>query len=318
MRFATLSLAVLAAGLMAACSGGSSNSSKTKAGYSYTVHNHKEGARTIQQGDIVLMHVTQRTGTDSILGSTRMPNAQSGQTSAMPILVPVDTTLNPMAGPNPFRTLLLAAAVGDSVDFVIPADSLFKVKADSVQPDSVRPKYFRGKGSLKLSVKVLRVESAKERDARTAKEMTDIAAKGNFETLEGGVLVQTITPGTGPKAAPGDTLLIDYTGTLVDTLVSKKPFDSSINPPQPGRSAEPLKMVVSAGMVIRGWDIAFLSIPEGAKAKIIIPYALAYGEQGAPGAIPPFSNLIFDVNVRKVIKGKGMPKPPTAPQMPGM
>ncbi len=54
-------------------------------------------------------------------------------------------------------------------------------------------------------------------------------------------------------------------------------------------------------LVMVGWETGLLGMREGGKRTIFIPYQLAYGESGAGNLIPPKSNLIFDIEVIKVI-----------------
>jgi FKBP-type peptidyl-prolyl cis-trans isomerase FkpA len=105
--------------------------------------------------------------------------------------------------------------------------------------------------------------------------------------------------GKGKEAVPGNTVVVNYTGWFYKTLAPNqrgRKFDSSLNP---GR--EPLEFKLGAGMVIKGWDQGVAGMKEGGKRTLIIPSDLAYGKRGAGGgAIPPDSDLIFDVELIKV------------------
>lgn len=93
--------------------------------------------------------------------------------------------------------------------------------------------------------------------------------------------------GDGPVAQSGQTVVAHYTGKFTSGDV----FDSSVE------RGQPFSFAVGQGQVIQGWDIAFSKFPVGTKATLILPYTLAYGEKGYPGAIPPFATLIFDIEV---------------------
>ena len=290
MRFASLSLAAAAlAGLMSACKGGSSSSNKTKDGYAYTLVGHKDDARKAKPGDFLTMHATYRTGKDSLLGTSH----QQG----MPYTIKIDTAAPPNGQKDPFLSCYLELSKGDSAVFTIPTDSLFKGAAAAQ-----RPPFLKSGTNITLGVHVARLESQEEQDARIKKELEGYAGTGNFQKIGGDIYVDIKQKGTGPLAVKGDTLTVHYTGILADTMISKKPFDSSINPPQPGRTPEPLKFVIKTASVIPAWDSAFSVIPEGSKARILVPHQMAYGQMGAPGAIPPYSNLIFDVELLKITK----------------
>ena len=103
---------------------------------------------------------------------------------------------------------------------------------------------------------------------------------------------QVIKEGTGPKPMVEDVVKTHYHGTTVDGKV----FDSSVE------RGEPVSFPV--GGVIAGWTEALQLMPVGSKWKLFIPYQLAYGEQGMPGSIDPFSTLIFEVELLAIEKAK--------------
>ncbi|HKC14394.1 MAG TPA: FKBP-type peptidyl-prolyl cis-trans isomerase [Patescibacteria group bacterium] len=100
--------------------------------------------------------------------------------------------------------------------------------------------------------------------------------------------IEDIIVGTGPGVKSGDTIVINYKGTLVDGTK----FDSSYDP---GR--QPFQTQIGVGQVIKGWDVGLLGMKVGGKRKLTIPSSMAYGEQGAGGVIPPNSPLIFELEL---------------------
>lgn len=98
-------------------------------------------------------------------------------------------------------------------------------------------------------------------------------------------------PVGGRSPTRGDTVVVHYRGTLVDGTT----FDSSYD------RGEPTSFGVS--QVIPGWTEALQRMKPGDKWLLHIPHNLAYGSQGAPPKIPPFADLIFQVELLQVLGG---------------
>lgn len=107
-------------------------------------------------------------------------------------------------------------------------------------------------------------------------------------TVPADLTIEILTQGTGTEAKNGNTVTVNYTGTLQDGSV----FDSSL---KPGR--QPFSFVLGAGEVIQGWDKGVLGMKVGEKRKLTIPSNLGYGAQGAPPVIPANATLIFEVEL---------------------
>src|SRR6185369_3268565 len=101
-----------------------------------------------------------------------------------------------------------------------------------------------------------------------------------------GLKIEDEKIGTGPEVKSGDTLEINYLGTLVDGTK----FDSSYD------RGEAFKTQIGVGQVIKGWDLGVIGMKVGGKRKLTIPPSLGYGDQAA-GTIPPNSTLIFEVEL---------------------
>lgn len=93
--------------------------------------------------------------------------------------------------------------------------------------------------------------------------------------------------GDGPAAAPGQEYTVHYTGWLRNG----DKFDSSVD------KGTPLKFVQGRRAVIAGWEAGFEGMKVGGRRRLFLPYELAYGELGRPPAIPPKSELVFDVEL---------------------
>jgi FKBP-type peptidyl-prolyl cis-trans isomerase FklB len=101
--------------------------------------------------------------------------------------------------------------------------------------------------------------------------------------LVDGILLTELTPGSGAKAGPNGKVQVVYIGRLPDGTV----FDQTSQP-----------QWFSLGSVISGWRSALQDMPVGAKWRLVIPSAQAYGAEGAGDLIEPFTPLVFEVELR--------------------
>ena len=113
--------------------------------------------------------------------------------------------------------------------------------------------------------------------------------KKDVKTLPSGLQYRILTAGNGPVATDTTKVEVHYEGKLIDGTV----FDSSY---KRGQTA-----TFRPDQVIKGWTEALQLMPEGSTWELYIPYNLAYGENGTQN-IPPYSTLIFKVEVVKVGK----------------
>ena len=115
------------------------------------------------------------------------------------------------------------------------------------------------------------------------------AKKEGVVTTKSGLQYEILTEGTGKQPKATDTVRCHYEGSLINGSI----FDSSY------KRGEPAEFGLS--QVIPGWTEGVQLMKEGAKYRFYIPYLLGYGENGAGSSIPPYSTLIFDVELIKVL-----------------
>ncbi|AWC93535.1 peptidylprolyl isomerase [Morganella morganii] len=132
-----------------------------------------------------------------------------------------------------------------------------------------------------------------EKQAELVKEgvrfLEENAKKDGVSTTESGLQFSVINQGDGAIPARTDRVRVHYTGRLIDGTV----FDSSV---QRGQPAE-----FPVNGVIAGWIEALTLMPVGSKWELYIPSNLAYGERGAGAAIPPYSTLVFEVELLEIL-----------------
>ncbi|WP_413735439.1 peptidylprolyl isomerase [Sodalis sp. RH21] len=126
--------------------------------------------------------------------------------------------------------------------------------------------------------------------AVAGQEFLDANAKEDgVRVTESGLQFKVLTQGEGAIPSRQDRVSVHYTGRLLDGTV----FDSSV---QRGQPAE-----FPVNGVIPGWIEALTLMPVGSKWELYIPHGLAYGERGAGASIPPFSALIFEVELLDIL-----------------
>ncbi|STO54699.1 FKBP-type peptidyl-prolyl cis-trans isomerase [Canicola haemoglobinophilus] len=121
------------------------------------------------------------------------------------------------------------------------------------------------------------------------KYLAENAQKEGVKVTETGLQYEVLVEGTGAVPTRQDQVRVHYTGTLIDGTI----FDSSV------KRGQPAEFPVSG--VIAGWVEALSMMPVGSKWKLTIPHNLAYGERGAGASIPPFSTLVFEVELLDIL-----------------
>lgn len=118
----------------------------------------------------------------------------------------------------------------------------------------------------------------------------------NSVTTASGLIIEDLVTGSGEVAQAGRGVRVHYTGWL--TTGDK--FDSSRD------RNEPFGFPLGEGHVIPGWDEGVAGMQPGGVRRLTIPPALAYGEEGAGGVIPPNATLVFEVELLEIEKGLDM------------
>lgn len=273
---------------------------KTSKGSFYKIYTANPGAKP-KVSDVITFNFIQKTDKDSVLYSSYTAGH------------PAQAQIQPSRSLGDMMDVFPLLAAKDSALVKIPTDSIFKGHEEA------RPPFFKKGSFLTFVLKMEKVQSLndamaernaameKQKQAEVAAAKEYVASHGLKTTSTASGLQYVITsPSDKYKPVNGDTVLVNYTGKLLN----EKVFDSSIEAnakaaglDQPGRPYEPISVVIGEGRVIPGWEEGLLLMNEGSKATFVIPSGLGYGERGS-GAIPPNSTLLFDIEMVKVKPAK--------------
>lgn len=268
-------------------------------GMLYKIYTHSNGPK-IQVGNFINISAIGKTDNDSLLFNTY---------DSHPILTIVP---KPQFHGDVF-TAMQYLSEGDSATVKVLADSAFKVQT--------KPKGFKGK-YLNYDIKVNKVIAKGQLTDIEFQNKIEAYVDGEGEKLkaeEPGLIDKYIAnnnlkltrtadslyyiinkPGMGANIAPGDTVVMNYTGKLFNGKV----FDSSIKEEiirskmqvDPTRQYVPARIVVGDKLIIPGWYEGLQLLNKGASATFIVPSKLAYGKNGI-SIIAPYTPIIFEISV---------------------
>ncbi|MDF2449253.1 MAG: FKBP-type peptidyl-prolyl cis-trans isomerase [Bacteroidota bacterium] len=296
----------LLAGLFACNKSEFDGFTKAENGLHYKFFTPDENGVKATEGDgvsIKIVYALKKNPSDSVLFDSKL-NSEDGSGTVRYIL-PKSSFKGSL------EDAIAMMAKNDSAAFIISADSFF-LKTNRMQ---ALPEFAKPGDKLVISIKMVDIKSKKELEENQKKqeaEMNQLSEqekpkldaylaehKITAKPTESGLYVIETKKGTGAKPQAGDEVSVNYTGRLLDGTI----FDTSIeadakagNVYNPQRPYEPIKFALDQGQVIKGWDEALKLLSKGGKAQLIIPSNLAYGPRGG-GPIPPFSTLVFDVEL---------------------
>jgi FKBP-type peptidyl-prolyl cis-trans isomerase len=193
----------------------------------------------------------------------------------------------------------------DSASFILSADDFFKKTLSSELPP-----FLKGTDKMKISIRIDNIQTTedyiKEKQAfmkwiedfgeyeKTIMKQYLEGAKLQISPLPSGMYYIPLNKGNEKGVNTGDTITIHYEGRFLNG----KFFDST------RKRNEPMQFVYGQQwQVVKGMEDAIGMMHEGEKALFIMPSGLAFGENGSStGIIPPFTSLIFEVELISVNK----------------
>jgi len=134
------------------------------------------------------------------------------------------------------------------------------------------------------------LESKKDSNRESVLNTEDLNLEENSDMDFTELNIEILREGSGNESKSGDTLVVNYLGTLKDGTK----FDSSYD------RGEPFEFTLGNSSVIEGWEQGMLGMKVGEKRKIEIPSSMGYGENGIVGTIPGKSGLIFEVELLEI------------------
>ena len=262
--------------------------SKTKSGLYYKVHYLGDGEIKAQNGDHVFAGISVFNDKDSLL----FRNDQGRGKVFEFVLGSVKK-----GGLNEALSLMYA---GDSVSFVMEGDKV-DIKALS------NGKLDAWSSDLKLNIKLNRLENSNTPSAsfmatfdKNDMEMKEQEKLSKYlssneigdNNLLDGIYFLPKKRGHGNNVQSGQAVWINYKGYFLDSTE----FDNTY---KYGQALD--FQLGKPDQVIRGFEIALHQMKQGGKARLIIPSALAFGEEGsATGIVPPYTSVIYDLEVMLV------------------
>jgi FKBP-type peptidyl-prolyl cis-trans isomerase FkpA len=276
-----------------------------KPGVEYKLFSKNNG-QLIKDSTFVLMHNVQKIG-DSVFSSTfKTPGAPVMnfvvKTTAAQTLDFNDLFLKMRNGDSAVIRLNKDSVFhGNTPPFVKPTDELtVLVSIKSVFTNKQKDSIFADNNKRMMEQQMMQEQQKAEQQKGNAelaitqaKTIEEYAAKNKIIVTKtaSGLYYAITQKGTGAMPKVGQNIVMNYTGM---DLEGKK-FDSNVDPAF--NHVQPFDFPLGQGRVIQGWDEGIALMPVGTKGILLIPSYLAYGAQGAGGAIGPNQILRFDVEV---------------------
>lgn len=247
----------------------------------YQIHEKGESEVSPADGDIVKFNLKIVSELDSVFTDTWKSGA------------PIEVPMQDGGFIGSFENGLKLLHEGDSATIYVPADSIFNQIRQPLPPG------VPAGSDLKFIVRLIDVQTQEEHEKSLEDKRNEEAGiieefvKENLNSavkMDNGIYAVTEKEGTGATVAAGDTVTVSYVGKFMDGNV----FDQN----------ETFSFPVGFGYVIKGWDEALKTMKEGQKSTFVIPSELGYGERGAGATIPPFTPLLFEIELKEIGRKK--------------
>lgn len=269
---------------------------KTPSGYHYTIVTEGTGEKP-KTNEYVFFTI-------KISGDDGKVLQEMKEGPQMPIIqIPAEFKTGKEA--NAVIELLAVSKVGGVYKLIMPVDSIpnapmdiqsmkhieYEITVKQIKNEEDYKKYMeeqQAEQQAKMSANMEKIPAIEELVKTTLNDFKS----GKLETkkTDSGLKYYILKEGEGSNAASGNTVTVNYYGTLMDGTR----FDDSFS------RGQSFPFTLGVGQVIKGWDEGVALLNKGAKAFLFIPYAMAYGEAGSPPTIPAKSDLVFYVELEDI------------------
>ncbi len=270
--------------------------SQTDDGLYYKFHSTSEDTLKPHVGDIVSTYMVYRYTKDG--KDTVFSNSQAGVPFELPIMASTYV--------GDIYSGLSLMSEGDSATFVISTDSFFQKTVGSPAPELLDSGSF-----FFLDVKMVKIRNQKQIEEERQKVMQEQLAaevtvideyiKANnlqMETDPSGIFFKSNKPGKGKTPTTGSIANFNVIAKVIGPQGME--FINTYN------EGKPVDFEVGTGQLGVGFEAGLNKMKEGEKATFIVPFNLAFGDQGMRGYIPPFATLVFEVELIKVVSAEEM------------
>jgi FKBP-type peptidyl-prolyl cis-trans isomerase FkpA len=273
----------------------------------YRVHEHQDTGTKIQSGDIVSVRM-KFYNPDTVLFSY-LDNPQ----------MPRTLDIQPSAYTGDIFDALRLLSAGDSATFILRGDSLFLQLFGFPEV----PPYIKKDPMVWLDVRVEGVIPYPEADSIRAREEASwqenleqmkqaepgvihdylVREKITAKPTSSGLYYIELRAGKGPRAEKGKSITVNYTamlpsGQIIETSLKEVAmkcgiFDTLFD-------YKPMEFIEGDLSTIPGWEEGISYMRQGGKARLVVPSSLAYGDKGLEDMIPPYSPVIYDIEILEV------------------
>ena len=256
-------------------------------GIYYQLHSIGEDETRPQQGDYITVNLAYKTMEDSVFFTAHRKFQLTGPA--------FEGSIDECFG---------MLSEKESATFIISADDFF---GKTLQSDM--PSFLQDGGKMKVTIDMIDIQTEEEYKKEKEAFLNWIEDFGEYEKvilrqyieeeklpvelMASGIYFINLVPGTGKKVELGDTVTVNYEGRFLNG----KFFDSTV------KRNQPFQFVYGTEwQVVKGLEEAIGMMKEGEKSLVILPSDLAFGSEGSStGMIPPFTSLIFEVEILRVI-----------------